>query len=406
MNDELIDPRLLGQRLVQARKSCGKTQEEAAAHLGCSRPTLIAIEKGDRPVKPEEIMTLSAFYGRNLHEIVRSGASVVALQPHLRSVVDTSRGGHEGLNSAIAELERYAEDYRQLEEILGAPMVMNYPPEVRLPSRGNIATFCEDAAMSERRRLGLGDQPILELRRLLEAGVGVRVFNGAMPSEVAGMYAYVAELGYCILINAKHPAERRRASLAHEYGHFLCDRHKPGIDYLRDAQRKPLNERFAERFGLSYLMPASGVRRQFHEIVASTKDFQVADLCRLSRFYYVSVEAMALRLEELRLIARGSWRYLKESGFQPRRAAKDLGFVPQQRVDEDPYPERYRSLAVQAYVQERISEGQLCRFLRRDRVAARRTVAECSTQSFLDDATGEFTDVEVTFEPRSLLNAG
>ncbi len=47
-----IEPALLGQRLVSARKARGVTQNHAADHLGCSRPTLIAIEKGTRSAKP------------------------------------------------------------------------------------------------------------------------------------------------------------------------------------------------------------------------------------------------------------------------------------------------------------------------------------------------------------------
>lgn len=51
-----------------------------------------------------------------------------------------------------------------------------------------------------------------------------------MPSKLAGMYAYVADLGYCILLNASHLHQRRRWTLAHEYGYSLVDRHKPGPD--------------------------------------------------------------------------------------------------------------------------------------------------------------------------------
>jgi hypothetical protein len=41
-------------------------------------------------------------------------------------------------------------------------------------------------------------------------------------------------------------------------------------------------------------------------------------------------------------------------------------------------------LAVQAFSQGRISEGQLARFLRCDRVTAREVVAQCSTQPYVD----------------------
>ena len=176
---------------------------------------------------------------------------------------------------------------------------------------------------------------MIYLRSTLEWDVGLRIFyTRDLPSSIAGMYAYSAELGACILINRNHPPERRRVSMLHEYGHFLLstDRYKPGIDYLTMPGRKPANERFAEAFALSFLMPATSVRQKFHDIVATTGDFQVADLCRMKHFYFVSLEAMTLRVEQLGLIPKGTWESLKESGFAPRKAEAMLG-LPSHPVD-------------------------------------------------------------------------
>ncbi len=400
---EHADPRLLGQRLAAARKSRGVTQEQASTHLGRSRPTLIAIEKGERRARPDEIVKLAAFYGRSVHELVRPGVETVALEPHLRAVVDAGSASVEEINSAITELERFAEDYRELERVLDTKPVSAFPPEVSLPKpkRGSLVDFGEDVATRERDRLGLGSQPILNLRQVLEADVGLRVFYGGLPSKIAGMFAYTAELGFCVFINCKHPLERRRATLAHEYGHALCDRYKPGIDYLEPQGRKPDSEKFAEAFGLSFLMPASGVRRKFHEITDSTGDFQVADLCRLSNYYWVSVQAMTLRLEELGLIDKGSWRDLSEQGFKPRKASEDLGLTPRHAKSDEPFPQRYKFLAVQAYRLGKISEGQLGKFLRCDPVEAREIVAACLEQSFVD-ANGQVLARKMPFE-KSLL---
>jgi Zn-dependent peptidase ImmA (M78 family)/DNA-binding XRE family transcriptional regulator len=399
---ENADPTVVGQRLREARKDCGRTQEEAAKHLGCSRPTLIAIEKGTRLARADEIMRLAELYGRRIHELVRSGAPAVALAPHLRAAVDLTRSDTGKLDDAVRILERYAEDYRELERLLGAPLTVNHPPAVSIPAKVKLSEFCEDVAMRERRRLLLGDQPLLNLRQTLEAEVGVRVFYGPMPSVVAGMYAFVADLGYCVLINSKHPPERRRTSLAHEYGHFLSARHEPGIDYLTHKSRKPIKERFAEYFALSFLMPRSGLRRQFLDIVRSRGDFQVADLCRLSSFYFVSVQAMTLRLEELGMIGAGSWDYLTEKGLKVEAAKRDLKLGVRSTAPIEFYPERYKLLAVQAYQEELISEGQLARFLRCDRINAREIVAD--TLSRLDvDAEGNESIMEMSFR-HSLLS--
>jgi Zn-dependent peptidase ImmA (M78 family)/DNA-binding XRE family transcriptional regulator len=399
---ETIDPRILGQRLAEARKARGITQEDVANYLGCSRPTYIAIEKGERPAKAEEIVKLAAYFGRRVSELIRPGELVVDFQPHLRAVAEKMKPEDEHeLVAAIGDLQRLAGDYRELEQLMNAPLRYNYPPSVNLETPVDVTELAESVASQERRRLGLGEQPVEELRRLLEWDVGLRIFYWPLPSAIAGMYAYADDLGGCIMVNCKHPAERRRASMLHEYGHLIADRYKPGIDYLNMPGRKPANERFAEAFALSFLMPANAVRQRFHEIVAATSDFQVADLCRLSHFFFASVEAMAIRLEQLGLIPKGSWALIKESKFAPRQAAMLLD-LPAHHETPDYYPERYKYLAVHAFEQEKISEEQLAHFLRCDPVTAREIVMDCLTRNVMED-DGSERPVHLEFQ-RSLLS--
>lgn len=400
---DTLNPRIVGQRIAEARKARGKTQEEVADFLGCSRPTYIAIEKGDRLAKPEEITKLAPFLGRKVSELVRPTEPVVDLQPHLRAAVEKWKGAdEEALNAAIDELQRLAEDYRDLEKLMNAPLRRNYAPEVSLNARIDPAELAEGVAQQERQRLGLGDQPVISLRNTLEWDVGLRIFYWDLPSAIAGMYAYTADLGCCILVNRKHPPERRRVSMLHEYGHLIVNRYKPGIDYLTKPGRKPANERFAESFALCFLMPASSVRQRFHEIVTTTGDFRVADLRRLSHFYYVSVEAMALRLEQLGLIPKGSSQFLKESKFSPREAAGLLG-LPTQPVNDFPFPDRYKYLAVAAYERGEIGDSDLADYLRCNVVEAREIAEATLTSRGEVESTGEESAWRLDFA-KSLLN--
>jgi Zn-dependent peptidase ImmA (M78 family)/transcriptional regulator with XRE-family HTH domain len=399
---DALDPRILGRRIAEARKARGKTQEEVADFLGCSRPTYIAVEKGDRLAKSEEIVKLAAFLGRKVNELVRPTEPVVDLQPHLRAAVEKMKGADaEVLNAAIDEFQRLAEDYRDLENLIKAPLRINYPPDVTLNPHIDPAGLAESVAQQERQRLGLGDQPVFYLRNTLEWDVGLRIFYWDLPSPIAGMYAYTADLGSCILVNRKHPPERRRVSMLHEYGHLIVDRYKPGIDYLTMSGRKPANERFAESFALSFLMPASSVRQRFHDIVTTTGDFQVADLRRLSHFYFVSVEAMALRLEQLGLIPKGISHSLKESKFSPREAAELLG-LRSRPVNDFPFPDRYKYLAVAAYERGEIGDSDLANYLRCDVVEAREIAAATLTSREVGP-TGEESAWRLDFA-KSLLS--
>src|SRR5260370_38941560 len=119
---DTINPRILGQRIAEARKARGKTQEEVADFLECSRPTYIAIEKADRAAKADEIIKLASFLGRKGHELVRPTEPVVGLQPHLRPAVRKMKGRDEkALHAASYDLERLAQDYRRLAYIMNQP---------------------------------------------------------------------------------------------------------------------------------------------------------------------------------------------------------------------------------------------------------------------------------------------
>lgn len=390
---EQLDPKTLGQRLTDARNARGITQEDAAKHLGCSRPTFIAIEKGTRATTSEEIVKLCSFYGRKVNEIVRPGEPLADLQPHLRAVAKQMKADENELAPSITELQKFAEDYNHLEQILKVRLRMNYPPEVQLGAHVNAVSLGEDEAIKERQRLGFGDQPVIHLRSLFEVEVGLRIIYQDLPSRIAGMFAYSSEFGGVIAVNRKHPPERRRATLVHEYGHLITDRYKPGIDYLRFSGRKPANERFAESFSMAFLMPATSVRRRFNQVVNDSGDFHIADLCRLSHFYFVSLEAMTLRLEGLGLIPKGVRDHLKESRFEVRRASEMLN-LRQHPVTNKRFPDRFVFLAVQAFDRGELSEGELASVLQCDRVAARGLVDLFLTTTDMSDE-GEIRQMQI-----------
>lgn len=257
--------------------------------------------------------------------------------------------------------------------------------------------MAETAANQERQRLGLGDQPVLDLRSLLENEVGARVFYWPMPSSVSGMYAFTEDLGICVMINLLHPEVRRRWSSAHEYAHAIADRFSPGIDYSDLSARKPANERFADAFAMAFLMPAAAVKQRFYETLNSRGDFNVADLVRLSHHFWVALSAMTLRLEQLDLVKKGMWRLLSEDHLSPTKMAAALG-LEERKAPGHRFPERYVSLAVSVYDAELITERELAAFLRCSLIDARKLVEECRSSP-----DGQSSNIRLSFN-RSLLD--
>jgi Zn-dependent peptidase ImmA (M78 family)/transcriptional regulator with XRE-family HTH domain len=382
-----IDPRALGQRLQEARKARGCTQQEAADQLGASRTTVVAIEKGERPIRPSELVRLAAFYGRTLGEFLRDGQPVEAFAVQLRTslALGPDSATERQLAECTLEFQLLCEDYIELERLTGSTLPRRYPPQY--PSTGpNPELAGEDVAVSERNRLGLGDGPLLNLRELLENDVGLRVFVLDLAPKVSAMFAYTEQPGGCVAVNRKHPADRRRMSLAHEYGHFLSKRYTPEVAFLGRVRRRPDLERFADAFARAFLLPATGLQRRFHELQRSRNGRlpTPADLCMLAHFYFVSVEALAVRLEELRLLPTGTWDRLKNAGFKVREAQALLG-LPAHPEEEPQLPLRYQYLAVEAYQRGELSEGRFARYLRADRIEARRIAASLVTRPEMDD---------------------
>ena len=386
---ESIDPRALGRRLREARKSRGLTQQQAADALSVARTTITAVEKGERRTRAEELVRLANLYGRKVNELVSAREPLPDFAVQFRTA--TERAGssrvQEQIDQAVSDFQHMCEDYKYLERLNGISSEPAYP--VQYPTKGISAEFAaQDIASSERNRLGLGDGPLLRLRELLEEEVDLRVFLVDLPSQIAGLFAYTEELGGCVAINAQHPRERRRWTLAHEYGHFLTTRYQSEIAVLGAYDRLPASERLADAFSACFLMPESGLRRRFNEHSRSSGgSLTAADVCRMAHYYAVSVEAMMRRLEQVGALPRGTWERLRDRGFEVREAQRQLGLDSPQSQDRS-MPARYEFLAVRAFEAGELSEGELARYLRTDRVSARQTIQRLTNAVFLLDEGG------------------
>jgi len=291
------------------------------------------------------------------------------------------------------DLQGRSEDYVELEQMAGVRSQRSYPPVYETTGSSPDQVGSEIAA-SERNRLGLGDGPIGNLRERLEAEVGLRVFYFAMPSKIAGVFAYNEDLGACIGINAKHPRDRRQWSLAHEYGHFLMHRYQAEITILLERRLNSAKERVTDAFAENFLMPAAGLNRRFTEIHRSApKGATLGDIVSFANLYQVSVQALVRRLETLRRLAAGTWDRLITEGFEVQKAQHLLGIDANPPV-RDMFPQRYVSLAVMAFRNAQLSEGQLAEYLRTDRLAARMTVEDFQNR-VQREVEGDFTEVEV-----------
>jgi Zn-dependent peptidase ImmA (M78 family)/DNA-binding XRE family transcriptional regulator len=385
---EQVDPRTLGLRLQEARKAAGLTQQDVADQIGMARTTVVAIEKGERRIVPHELLQLASLYGRSVSSLVSKRIITESLVTQFRAA---QRETGPGFDQATEELQKRAEDYIELERIAGVPSANRFPPEYDTKG-GAPDRIAEDVATAERNRLGMGDGPIGNLRDRLETDVGIRVFYFPMVSRIAGVFGYNDVLGACVGVNSNHPRDRRNWTLAHEYGHFLMTRYQVEVTVLTIDKKLVGKERLADSFAKYFLMPASGLNRRFTEIHRATeRGVTLADVCNLANLYQVSVQALVLRLEELSRLPSGIWERLRSEGFKVQQAQKLLGIDANPQMLEH-LPRRYVALAVEAFRSGQLSEGQLTRYLRTDRVSVR-ALMESLLKAIHVENGGEFTPI-------------
>jgi Zn-dependent peptidase ImmA (M78 family)/DNA-binding XRE family transcriptional regulator len=389
---EEMDPVVLGEELKNVRKKLGMTQEDVSDILDVARTTVTAIEKGERQVRPDELIKLAETFNKDVHDFLRVKKSVESFRVQFRAAYQRSKKENDEINSIIDEFEQLCRDYLELEELVYGMPWQNYPVEYKMTGP-NIEQSAESIAIRERNRLGIGDGPIPMLRDILEQDVGLRIFYLKLPANFSEMYNYHDYLGGCMAINANHPEVRRRWSMSHGYAHFLVHRKGPVVDSNEKHVRVNNNEQFAEAFSKHFLMPANSIIKKYDDIKKSKNKFTVADLFITAHYYGVSLEAMTRRLEEMKLVDLGTWDKLKSHDFRIKDEQKKLNIeeLPQRN---DMLPIRYQYLALYAFEKGLITEGGLSKFLRKNRIEARDFVSE--NQFAIDD------DFELE-EPLSVL---
>lgn len=352
---ERISATEIGERLRKARNTAGKSQDEAAAAIGVSRPTVVSIEKGQRKVKFDELETLAFLYNASVNRMLADNVVHVDMQARFRGPgADDAEA-----TQAIATLSKLAAGSLELERLLGVRFEPSYPSEIPIV-RGSIERQAEDAAMAQRHRLGLGLAPITDIVSLLENEVGIRVFIQDLPSKISGLFAYDPVIGACIVLNAKHPWVRRALTAAHEYGHFLTNRSQFDVVEINE-KKTSVDERFANAFALAFLMPAQALRRRFNEILEIEGQFTPRHLALMAHESHVSAEAMCRRMENLELLPRGTYDSLRERGFD-RDFIRGIVGDPIEPA-RSPISPRLAHLATAAHRKGVLSEGQLSRML-------------------------------------------
>lgn len=382
---EELSPVEIGERLKTAREAARIKQEDAAASAGIARTTLVAIEKGQRAVRMEELQVLSRCYDTSINALLRKEAVHIDLVPRFRRWADA---GLPGVDEAVRMLNDLVRAEVELENLLGVSRRRDYPAE-RALLPGDVRLQAERDAHDLRRWLGIGDGPIQDLLSVLELQLGVRIYVRALHPDISGLFAFDETVGACVLLNALHRKERRAQTGAHEMGHFTATRRVAEV-YEDGKYENSREERYANAFGRAFLMPARTTIEKFKEITAGAQRLTRRHVIVLAHFFGVSRQATVMRLEELELTAKGTWDWFASNGSitdeQVRQVLGSRAEDDDAVGAENTSSMRLDMLAGEAAVRELVSEEQLTRLLKVSRARVRAIIDEAASSE--DEAHG------------------
>ncbi|MDO9117585.1 MAG: XRE family transcriptional regulator [Nitrospira sp.] len=372
-----LSPAELGERLKVARETANVTQDAGAKAAGIARTTLVAIEKGQRSARIDELQALSRYYNVSVNSLLRRESVHVDLVPRFRSLSET---GDASIEQAARMLNDLVRAEVELENILGVQRTHNYPPEKSILP-GDVRTQAEHDAQNFRNWLGLGEGPVQNLFALMELQLGVRVYSRKLDPKVSGLFAYDDVVGACILINSSHRKDRRIQTGGHELGHFTATRRQPEV-YQDEKYENSREERYANAFGRAFLTPARAVMEKFKELTTGSSHLTRRHIILLAHFFSVSRQAMVMRLENLGLTKKGTWDWFKDNGgITDEQARQVLGSAAYDTSSIDTaQSSRLFLLAIDAWKKDLISEGQMSEMLKLGRAQVRELLDEAEAE--------------------------
>lgn len=334
---------MIGARLKLARAAAGLSLRQLESELN-AMVTAQAIGKYERDeMMPSSTVLIALAKALGVTEdylLNPADVELVAVEFRKRKLT-SARESAEVRARILSEVERYLE----IEEILA----IDGRSSSHVPTKGvHAVDDAEQAAAWLRSQWKLGEDPIPNLCEFLEEK-GVKVCALPLPESVSGVQANVTsatnDVIQVIVVNASHPGERQRFTLAHELGH-LCLEPMSDLDI----------EEACNRFAGALLMPRVLLER---EVGKRRSVIWLRELFELKRIFGVSAQAVAYRCRDVgimgsqaitdvfKIFSQKGWRKVEPAPLEPER------------------PARFERLCLRALAEGLISESKAAELLRK-----------------------------------------
>jgi len=342
----------VGGKLHYARSCLGLTLSQVKQRTGLGESSVSDFENDKREPSLSQLQSLAEAYQQPVSFFLSEAP--LPLQAVLWR--EKPIAGAEELEATFL---RMCSQYRNLEAWAHEEVSLALPPV-----DGTAAAFnymqAEGLAKNVRDRLSLGDRPALTLLSVLEEECGVKVFSLVFEPAGTAASARSEPFGAGILLNARNVRWRRNFDLAHELFH-LCTwavfRTETG--QTTSLAATPQEEKLANSFAASFLMPPEAIRAAFGNKVRDEK-LSFSHVFDLARQFDVSAEAILWRLFNLRLLSGNGDDIQK---LAQRIIALSGAFEGRADTPAPRRPQRYHALAVKALRAGAISIGRFAQYL-------------------------------------------
>ena len=295
-------------RFSLARRRRGMTKKTLASEVGVSERSISAYEAGDQ--EPERVTLLRISEALGFPEAFFFGDEPEILSPGIASFRSLSKMSARqrdtalGAGSIALMLNEWIEGRFNLPAVdvldLGRERAAIAPKGglsdggVSYPSDSGAGSP-EAAASTLRSHWGLGEMPVKNMIKLLEAK-GVRVYSLAIDAKEVDAFSMWHGGRPFMVLNTFKSAEHCRFDAAHELGHLVMHKH--------GSPQGPDIEREANAFASAFLMPKASV------LAKAPRQVTLPGLISLKKYWAVSVAALNYRLHALGLTSEWTYRTL------------------------------------------------------------------------------------------------
>ena len=272
------------QMMTLAREFEGLTQSALAKELGVSQGTISKLEEGIKEGNTELLDKLCTIFRRPVGFFTQTPQIPLSLEGHYRKKSSLPKKLLRSIDARM-NIERL-----QINKLIDAcDLDLASPPDC---DPDEYAKGPKEIAQLLRRHLNLPPGPVANVAEAVEkAGCIVRLLDfGTL--KVDG-YSVLTNAPI-IFINKAYPVDRRRLTLAHEFGHVIMHR----------GRIRPDAEDEAFEFAGEFLMPE-------REIKSSLYPLNLQKLARLKLKWKVSMAAILQHAKRMGAVNERYYRYMR-----------------------------------------------------------------------------------------------